>query len=350
MVTRGRAAAPKKRKTSAPREANPIDVVEAAYDLDATDTQWLEKLATAVRPLIDDGHGAFAYYFDVRVPIEVSHAAALLFDMERSLLAHGIEMTLALPDVAHYVHFHNEGLDGLIAVGRRAGLGDLRERSAVSRYFEIAGIADFAALQTIEPSGRGVVVAAGQSRERTFDARTRRLWARVNAHIAAGRRLRESIAGIAGTEGADAVLTPSGKLAHAEGEATAKSARESLRDAVLRTEKSRGRMRRTDPEGATEAWTALVSGRWSLVDRFESDGRRYIVARRNEHVLPDPRALTPRERAIAHLAALGKSNKLIGYELGIAESTVGSHLSLAMRKLGAKSRGDLIRLLAALGG
>ena len=100
-------------------------------------------------------------------------------------------------------------------------------------------------------------------------------------------------------------------------------------------EKARGKQRKTDPEGATDAWNGLVTGRWSLVDRFERDGRRYIVARRNEHHLPDPRALTPRERAVAHLAALGKSNKLIGYELGISASTIAGHLSAAMKKLGA---------------
>jgi DNA-binding NarL/FixJ family response regulator len=65
--------------------------------------------------------------------------------------------------------------------------------------------------------------------------------------------------------------------------------------------------------------------------------------------LPDPRALTDRERTVAHLAALGKSNKLIAYELGLGESTVATHLSTAIRKLGATSRIDLVRLLQGLG-
>ena len=124
---------------------------------------------------------------------------------------------------------------------------------------------------------------------------------------------------------------------------------DALREAVLRMEKARGRAGRQDPERATEAWTALVGGRWSLVDRFERGGRRFLVARPNLHQLRDPRALSPRERAVAHLAALGKSNKLIAYELGLAGSTIATHLSAALRKLGATSRVDLVRLIAQLG-
>jgi DNA-binding CsgD family transcriptional regulator len=206
---------------------------------------------------------------------------------------------------------------------------------------------DYVALQTVEPGGRGVVFTAGQTVARTFDRRTRRSWVRINTHIAAGRRLRHSMNLKAAVD--EAILAPSDKLEHAEGEGGTKRMREALRDAVLRSEKARGKQRRTDPEAATEAWTAMVSGRWSLVDRFERGGRRYIVARRNEHNLPDPRALTQRECVIANLAALGKPNKLIGYELGVSESAVGTHLSQAMRKLGAKSRVDLIQLVAQLG-
>ena len=88
-----------------------------------------------------------------------------------------------------------------------------------------------------------------------------------------------------------------------------------------------------------------MAGRWSLVDRFERDGRRFIVARSNEHALPDPRALTPRERAVVHLAALGKPNKLVAYELGLADSTVASHVANAMRKLGVSTRVELVELL-----
>jgi len=86
-----------------------------------------------------------------------------------------------------------------------------------------------------------------------------------------------------------------------------------------------------------------VARRWSLVDRFDSDGRRFLVARRNEPDVRDPRALSPRERQVAAFAALGHSNKLIAYTLGLSASTIATHLAAAMRKLAVRSRVELAR-------
>lgn len=330
-------------------DVNPIDVVEAAYDLDATDSAWLDRIARTLRPFLDDGHGMFAYTFDATTTPNDWYKTALFYDFDRRHLPRFVAAQIAYPDLLQAAHFNFEGLLGLREVGERAGLGDIAQRPKIADAFARVGIEDMVALQTVEPGGKGVTFAAGLGAHRRWDRRTKRLWARVNVHIAAGRRLRAAIATTSGGT-QEAILDARGKVHHAEGECTTKSARDVLRESVVRIEKSRGKQRRSDPEGAIDGWTALVSGRWSLVDRFERGGRRYIVARRNEHSLPDPRALTVRERAIAHLAALGKPNKLIGYELGLAESTIGSHLSTIMRKLGVTRRVDLIQLLAQLGG
>ncbi|MBX3229512.1 MAG: hypothetical protein KIT84_17160 [Labilithrix sp.] len=47
------------------------------------------------------------------------------------------------------------------------------------------------------------------------------------------------------------------------------------------------------------------------------------------------------------LAARGYSDKLVAYHLGIAEGTVASCLSRAIRKLGFADRADLLRTLGA---
>jgi len=328
------------------RDVNPIDVVEAAYDLDASDDAWLHGVATAVRPLIDGGHGMISYVFDATMPPNMLNAKPLLFDLDPDSVGDMRKWAASNPTFTKFVHFNNDGLLGMVDLCKRAGI-IIDDWPEMRDYYTRVGVNDYAALQTIEPGGSGVVFAAGQSDVRTFDARSRRLWNRVTAHIAAGRRLRSGIAKQSATE--EAVLKPSGTVEHAEGDGTAKTAREALREAVLRAERARGKQRKTDPDGATEAWTAMVAGRWTLVDRFERGGRRYVVARRNEHSLPDPRALTNRERAIAHLAGLGKANKLIAYELGLSESTVGSHLHQVMRKLGVKTRVDLMQLISQLG-
>jgi FixJ family two-component response regulator len=54
-------------------------------------------------------------------------------------------------------------------------------------------------------------------------------------------------------------------------------------------------------------------------------------------------ALTPRERQVLKLVALGKLNKQIAYELGITEVTVKLHRSGVMKKMHASSIGELIR-------
>lgn len=97
-----------------------------------------------------------------------------------------------------------------------------------------------------------------------------------------------------------------------------------------------------DASEALAIWRALAEGQWSLVDHFDLRGRRYLIARPNDS---EPRAwdsLTERERAAVALAAMGHTNKLIAYELGLATSTIGMQLSRATRKVGVRSRVELI--------
>ena len=54
------------------------------------------------------------------------------------------------------------------------------------------------------------------------------------------------------------------------------------------------------------------------------------------------RALSKREHQVATRIAAGRSSKEIAYELGITESTVRVLLARANRKLGARSRKELV--------
>jgi DNA-binding CsgD family transcriptional regulator len=122
---------------------------------------------------------------------------------------------------------------------------------------------------------------------------------------------------------------------------------ESLRDAAIAFERrERGACR--DPVEVS-LWLGLVTGKWSIVDQFDTDGRRYLVVRRRDPAAsPLDRALTLRERQVASFAGQGHSSKLIAYELGLAESTIAAHLKCAAKKLGCRSRVDLARVVAAL--
>lgn len=57
-------------------------------------------------------------------------------------------------------------------------------------------------------------------------------------------------------------------------------------------------------------------------------------------------ALTSTERRVAELAAENLANREIAQILFVSHRTVEMHLSRAYRKLGIKSRGDLVRVLA----
>jgi DNA-binding CsgD family transcriptional regulator len=140
----------------------------------------------------------------------------------------------------------------------------------------------------------------------------------------------------------DAIFSPNGRIQHAEALAKEPGAMDQLRRAVLDLEKARGPRRERQASVDLNAWKGLVDARWSLLDRFETDGKRYIVARENAPLPPGHESLTLRERQVLSYAALGHENKVIAYDLGIAHSTVRVLMARAASKLGATSRSELL--------
>lgn len=75
--------------------------------------------------------------------------------------------------------------------------------------------------------------------------------------------------------------------------------------------------------------------------------------REKEEQLADLQArldlLTPREREVVALVTAGRMNKQAAAEIGISEITVKVHRHNAMKKLGARSMADLVRIADLLG-
>ena len=69
-------------------------------------------------------------------------------------------------------------------------------------------------------------------------------------------------------------------------------------------------------------------------------------APRDRHATDSPR-LSGREREVAELVALGRTNKEIAAELFLSEKTVESHMSRLFGKLGVRSRAEVAK---AVGG
>jgi FixJ family two-component response regulator len=60
------------------------------------------------------------------------------------------------------------------------------------------------------------------------------------------------------------------------------------------------------------------------------------------------RTLSPREQEVMMLVTTGKMNKQVAGDLGLSEITVKIHRAAAMRKMGARTLADLVRMVDAL--
>lgn len=103
----------------------------------------------------------------------------------------------------------------------------------------------------------------------------RRLASLIMPHLAAGLRLRRALRPgdlQLDAQAAEAVFDENARCLNTQGMADAAHAREMLRSAVLDA------VRSGTAEGMREPREELLAGRWSLVNRFARQGRRYLVA------------------------------------------------------------------------
>jgi len=329
-----------------------VSVIEAAYRLDGDDGSWLARLVDrAARAGLDRGLGTCGMFYELDG--ERVHVSS---PVGRGTPPGSVEalrmLEVEVPSEITY-RFIKEataatgGRATCATMSSRLKVGNhIREIDVHQRFLAPLGIVDFMSVAATEPTGYGCLVGAPLGEVMSVRRGEAVAWSRVAAHMAAGMRLRRGRRS-SSPDDADAVMTPNGRFEHtSESQHAGPEARASLdalQQAAKAMAKARGNARRADPPGAVEAWKALVSGRWTLLDHFDHDGKRYIVAVRNEPQVPTAADLSPREAQVVAYAAQGHSNKLIAYELGIAPSTVAMHLSTAAGKLGAKSRVELIR-------
>lgn len=101
--------------------------------------------------------------------------------------------------------------------------------------------------------------------------------------------------------------------------------------------------RRANAESSEEVktWDELMSGRWRIVELFDVDGRRHVVAQRRTGA-----PMSRLERQVLERRARGEGLKVIAMETGVSVATISRRLRAGMEKLGLGTLRDLSRLLA----
>jgi DNA-binding CsgD family transcriptional regulator len=320
-----------------------VDALESIYALDGPDDAWLERVLTSVQPTLDEGLGVAAYCYDARGPTFRAFGTITRGGMPLEPSDFEGMLAMVTPEYVEQSWARLPCGTASMIPGweHEPGAAVLRSRNA----------ADLLCINGFDPSGVGVCIAAALANERRcLPSGIRARWTRLARHLASGFRLRHRVEGDKQTtdvtRAADAVFSPNGRLAHGKNDEVVDAERQ-LREAVRTIEKLRTKRERRNGDAAVAKWRVRVDARWSLVDAFESDGRRYVVALSNDCPRRGLDALTPREEHVLAYAALEHSNKLIAYELGLAHSTVRVLLARAMRKLGVKSRDEAVAFYRA---
>lgn len=341
MATRAHVGIPKRRSSDL------VAIIEAAYAPASSPTHWLTMVLDAFRSSYLGGAGCYAYTFR-RTASRWEPGIHVLAGLPGRYRRY-LRTMMEVEDPAFIAELYDgppcTTLSSVTGLRRgRAQFPKAKGTRELDAAMQAEGLRDQLGLRAEDGSGNAVLIGAPLPAVTRLSRRETGILMWLMAHVAAGYRLNRTAGPAASDDDAEAVLTPTGRVAHATGEALHPAAREALTRAAGRRARARGRLRHEDAAGAVEIWRALVNGRWSLVDKLDHDGRRYLIAKPNPVRPPSTGELPRRQREVVGLAALGHSNKLIAYELGLSISTVSAYLVSAARTLGVSSRVDLVRI------
>jgi DNA-binding CsgD family transcriptional regulator len=320
---------------------DPLEFLGAAYSFEPDEDAWLQGMCDAALPY-QLGGGVAAYVSEFAPTNRVRAFASSEMQLPRA----AAEQMASLVDNAYYrrIHAPFAASDSQEVWPRAAkDLGLSFEDIARSMHGRMPPAAW--AFCGGDASHETALVVFHCKPGDAFATRDVHIMDCFAAHLNSALRLRSMLkkAPVADDDAVDAVLDPNGKMLHARKSATQN--RPSLIDAVRKLE--RAKLRNATPEERVDLWRALVEGKWSILEQVDRDGKRMLLACANEPRTVRIRALSRPERAVAEYVSLGHRHKHIAYELGIAVSTVGAHLQSVLRKLGLRSRADLVKLFAA---
>jgi DNA-binding CsgD family transcriptional regulator len=322
-----------------------LGLVESAYRFDESPRDWLDTLSEVASELTP-GTGAMVYAFDAshRPGVDIGPWGAT--GVSDAFAESTIELNRKSSDDEVDLFYRSGVTSGTVSEFLQSVGEDVAENESYDTTTGARGYPDTFGLTASAPDFRGLVINSPLATRTTLDERTRFRWRQVGAHLQTAYRLRRYVD--SAFDDAEAVLEPDGRLVDASDGARDAERRSRLRDAVVAIDKARSGSDESD--SALDVWSALVDGRWSLVESIDTDGRRFYLAIPNGCETRELFALTDRERQVVAHVAQGDSNKWCGYQLGVSPATVSTLLRRALDKLGLESRRELIvlynRLLA----
>lgn len=331
-----------------------IDMVEAAYDLDTSPNDWLPNVVASGQPLLDFGLGCIA-----TLSGGVSSSGEAMITQIHTVGPEDLAMR-------YFSGALELGPDVVVSWGEAltvkgvTALSELEDEwpHVLETIRRTLDCRDGLSVHALDPDGRGAFLAVPTPDILKLTPRDRERWRMLAVHLSAGNRLRSSLLGSPAVPGvpatempleAEVLLDPTRfVVSQAALGARDKAASEHIREAAIRVDRARGRLRKSDPEAALELWHGLVRGRWSLIDWFDTDGRRFVLAKPNAPHLGDPRGLSEPELQVVTYAARGESSKLIGYRFGLSPQRVSVLRRSAMQKLRAKTHAQLVEKMRGL--
>ena len=325
---------------------SPIALVEAAYNLEVAPAEWLPNLLRAAGPIFDLGLGCAATIWagasdDGEPLVSQLHAVNGPADLA-TRFAHAARSID--PGIARSTRMPCEpGVHTLV----QARCRHQAIHEALTKHVDCK---DMLTLWAIGPDHQGVGIHIPSQTVIELSRQARARWRTLSIHIEAGHRLRRRLGQTASGQPVTRIPLDAEALLERESFSVSKAARDAksrhaldeIRRGAMGVDLDRGRLRNDETCEAIRLWEAVLRGQWSMVDWFDADGRRFILALPHASHVRDPRGLTEREYQVATHVGAGESSKLIAYRLGVSRSRVSELLRRVMHKLGVQNTGQLV--------
>ena len=314
--------------------ARVVELVDACYRPALDDAEWIARVLAV---LLGVGQARSGVFMRLRTG----------YDARGELQIHALGgLTFVGPDVVEWSEVTRRAV--LTSPARERAFGKTQGTTFSSATELGAGLAalpdwrvcwhppivDALGLVGRDAHGDGFCACVGLDATRTLSPKETRLLTKLATHVGASERLRRRTIR---PDDADAVLSTHGKVLHLAD--VARHDRGALDEGRKRREVAKKTTH--DADRALEIWQGLVAGKWSLVDHFDTDGKRLVLAMKNAPEVDARADLTAHERRVSSLAAMGHRDKEIAYTLGVTLASVGAALHRARTKLGACSRAAL---------